>query len=162
MELLTCTKCLKEKPATSAEFPVNRRKKNGLDSWCRQCRSEYRKSIRVPAGVVDIARALEAKQIKECIICGERQDRQLAIDHDHHTGAVRGALCMRCNLGIGQFRDDPELLRLAALYLEGRCACGECDTKWGGAAIGVEKLTSEKTANDPDSRINKSLRAWNC
>lgn len=24
------------------------------------------------------------------------------------------------------------------------------------------KLTSEKTAKDPDSRINKSLRAWNC
>ena len=25
-----------------------------------------------------------------------------------------------------------------------------------------KKLTSTKTANDPDSRINKSLRAWNC
>jgi hypothetical protein len=24
------------------------------------------------------------------------------------------------------------------------------------------KLTSAKTAKDPDSRINKSLRAWNC
>jgi len=24
------------------------------------------------------------------------------------------------------------------------------------------KLTSAKTANDPDSRINKSLRKWNC
>jgi len=24
------------------------------------------------------------------------------------------------------------------------------------------KLTSEKTARDPDSRINKSLRAWKC
>jgi hypothetical protein len=24
------------------------------------------------------------------------------------------------------------------------------------------KLTSEKTRNDPDSRINKSLRAWKC
>ena len=24
------------------------------------------------------------------------------------------------------------------------------------------KLTSVKTANDPNSRINKSLRAWNC
>jgi len=24
------------------------------------------------------------------------------------------------------------------------------------------KLTSSKTANDPDSRINKSLRAWDC
>ena len=25
-----------------------------------------------------------------------------------------------------------------------------------------KKLTSEKTKNDPNSRINKSLRAWNC
>lgn len=25
-----------------------------------------------------------------------------------------------------------------------------------------KKLTSAKTANDPDSRINKSLRAWKC
>lgn len=25
-----------------------------------------------------------------------------------------------------------------------------------------EKLTSEETAKDPNSRINKSLRAWNC
>ena len=25
-----------------------------------------------------------------------------------------------------------------------------------------KKLTSKKTANDPQSRINKSLRAWNC
>ena len=25
-----------------------------------------------------------------------------------------------------------------------------------------KRLTSAKTANDPDSRINKSLRAWNC
>lgn len=24
------------------------------------------------------------------------------------------------------------------------------------------KLTSEKTAKDPDSRINKALRKWNC
>ena len=25
-----------------------------------------------------------------------------------------------------------------------------------------KQLTSEKTRNDPNSRINKSLRAWNC
>lgn len=25
-----------------------------------------------------------------------------------------------------------------------------------------KKLTSKETAKDPDSRINKSLRAWNC
>ncbi len=25
-----------------------------------------------------------------------------------------------------------------------------------------KKLTSKKTANDPDSRINKALRKWKC
>ena len=25
-----------------------------------------------------------------------------------------------------------------------------------------KRLTSAKTANDPDSRINKALRKWNC
>lgn len=27
---------------------------------------------------------------------------------------------------------------------------------------GMKKLTSKKTANDPNSRINKALRAWKC
>lgn len=27
---------------------------------------------------------------------------------------------------------------------------------------GRSQLTIKKTANDPDSGINKSLRAWNC
>lgn len=33
-----------------------------------------------------------------------------------------------------------------------------------GARMGgmKDKLTSAKTANDPDSRINKALRKWNC
>ena len=134
MELLTCTKCGEEKPANAKAFPVNRAKRNGLDSWCRKCRSDYRKSVRLPEGILDIKKAREARQLKECIICGDTQDQQLAIDHDHRTGAVRGALCSRCNLGLGHFRDEPELLRLAALYLEGKCACGKCKVKWGGAA----------------------------
>lgn len=54
-----------------------------------------------------------------CAICGaERRDhRNLAIDHDHVTGAFRGLLCQDCNLGIGQLADDPDRLEAAARYL---------------------------------------------
>lgn len=61
------------------------------------------------------------KQNGGCAICratvGNSQGKPLAIDHDHKTGKVRGLLCSRCNTGIGQFLDDPELLARARQYL---------------------------------------------
>ena len=54
-----------------------------------------------------------------CGICQkpESRDRKLSLDHCHKTGAIRGFLCCRCNLMIGGFADDPELLERAASYL---------------------------------------------
>jgi 5-methylcytosine-specific restriction endonuclease McrA len=45
---------------------------------------------------------------------------QLAVDHNHDTGEVRGLLCTNCNLALGHLQDDP--LRIAALleYVEQR------------------------------------------
>ena len=40
------------------------------------------------------------------------------IDHCHRTNTVRGVLCRPCNLSIGNARDCPTVLRLAANYLE--------------------------------------------
>jgi hypothetical protein len=66
-----------------------------------------------------------AEQGGGCAICGgpgEVSKRNpaglLHVDHDHVTGRVRGLLCEKHNLLLGQWSDDPALLRRAADYLE--------------------------------------------
>jgi hypothetical protein len=61
-----------------------------------------------------------AAQDGRCAIC--RNTTPLGrgrwhIDHDHVTGQVRGLLCNNCNLGIGYFGDDPEIIKAAARYV---------------------------------------------
>ncbi|MGY1840686.1 MULTISPECIES: endonuclease domain-containing protein [unclassified Modestobacter] len=51
-----------------------------------------------------------------CAVC--REAPAVHVDHDHVTGAVRDLLCFNCNGGLGQFRDDEQLLRAAADYVE--------------------------------------------
>lgn len=54
-----------------------------------------------------------------CEVCGILvPGKSLALDHCHDTGIVRGLLCQTCNTGIGHLKDNPELLRKAAIYLE--------------------------------------------
>ena len=55
-----------------------------------------------------------------CAICGGQSwaGQNLAIDHCHQTGLVRGLLCAGCNTALGLMRDNPSRLRSAADYLE--------------------------------------------
>lgn len=60
-----------------------------------------------------------------CAICDEHETRMrggvrmsLCVDHNHDTGEVRRLLCTRCNSTLGYMKEDPELLRRAAEYLE--------------------------------------------
>ena len=57
-----------------------------------------------------------------CAICGnaspESRHKFFCVDHDHRTGRTRRLLCDPCNIGLGKFKDSPELLRRAAIYLE--------------------------------------------
>ena len=52
-----------------------------------------------------------------CAICGNHYDK-LVVDHNHDTGKVRDLLCNICNLGLGKFKDNKNILLLAVKYLE--------------------------------------------
>jgi len=61
------------------------------------------------------------KQDGKCAICGKEHNGKhnvFAIDHCHKSNVVRSLLCKQCNVGLGNFFDDPEVLRKAAEYLE--------------------------------------------
>lgn len=54
-----------------------------------------------------------------CAICGgDNNGKNLHVDHDHKTGIVRGLLCNGCNSGIGNMKDDVNIVRKAVQYLE--------------------------------------------
>lgn len=68
--------------------------------------------------------AMAVSQGHVCAICGNAetstrrgQVKNLAVDHDHRTGAVRALLCQRCNTAIGAFEDSEQLLFAAIDYL---------------------------------------------
>lgn len=92
-----------------------------------QNRNSYRdKSLRAMFGLtIADYEEMSARQGGVCACCGQPEtvarkghDLCLAVDHCHVTGRIRGLLCANCNQGIGRFRDDPNLLRKAAAYLE--------------------------------------------
>lgn len=130
-----CYKCNKWKPL--CEYSPDPRKKGGTQARCKSCMAEWQRKYRATSrgktatedtnlrrryGLsMDEYNAILAAQDGLCAICkGPPGARRLAVDHDHETGEVRGLLCPNCNRGIGNFRDDPSLLRAAIEYLSAR------------------------------------------
>lgn len=109
------------------EFHADNQKKSKRSSYCKECvkrrvRRDYvtyrDRAVERKFGMDEgeYQRMLE-QQGGVCAICNLTCVRELAVDHCHKTGTVRGLLCLRCNTGIGKLNDDPRLLLRAAKYL---------------------------------------------
>lgn len=64
----------------------------------------------------------------KCAVCGgDNGGKRLVVDHDHACCPARGScgrcvrslLCDLCNLGLGAFKDSPELMQAAIQYVRG-------------------------------------------
>jgi hypothetical protein len=63
--------------------------------------------------------ALLEEQDGLCAICGKAPKnggQRLYVDHDHDTGAIRGLLCVGCNVHLG-WLEAPGILAAALIYL---------------------------------------------
>lgn len=65
------------------------------------------------------------KQDYKCAICNIdvseniRANKQIAlsVDHNNATGELRELLCMKCNYGLGYFKDNADILEKASKYI---------------------------------------------
>lgn len=124
-----CTTCREIKPY--GDFYNSKFYKDGYGYRCKECDSVASKAYRKlhrdrHSGLASIRNrrykyGLEPEEYKKlvengCQICGTKIGR-MCVDHCHVTGVVRGALCTRCNAGLGQFLDNVEHLASAITYL---------------------------------------------
>ena len=109
----------------------------GVANTCKDCAAQEArdKELQRTYGITQADYdTLFAAQKTSCAICGipgeslattvRLDDRRgpvsgvLTVDHDHTSGAVRGLLCDPCNRGLGYFREDPDVLKRAIVYIE--------------------------------------------
>lgn len=129
-----CSRCRRRKD--HQEFPPDG---DGFSYYCRECTNRIaRKNSKKPSTqsyrkkymrelalkkygltLADFEKRI-ADQEGKCAICSEELKLGTGgcgVDHDHATGRVRGILCRLCNVGVGHFRENPELFARAMKYL---------------------------------------------
>jgi len=129
---IICKKCKTTKPISEfGKYQIKGRKKKNSRKTCNLCRCRaqqlrYKNNPEVAAKVKKAAikhrlskvynitieeyDAMLVNQNNKCKICDTTPDKKLNIDHCHKTNKVRGLLCWPCNIALGHFKDNIDLL----------------------------------------------------
>jgi hypothetical protein len=91
-----------------------------------ECEYAWRRNLRRYGLTPEEYERMLAAQGGRCAICRTgspgKRFKKFAVDHCHETGVIRGLLCHRCNVALGQFDDDTSVLLEAVRYLQkGKC-----------------------------------------
>lgn len=129
-----CNACEEEKPLEL--FYRDKRDSEGRQRRCKSCQSErarvyyernkedYKRRYERDAERQRMLAAIRRYGIteeqyynlpNECEVCGS--DKNLAIDHCHKTGKVRGRLCNNCNTALGLLKDNVEVIESLKRYI---------------------------------------------
>jgi hypothetical protein len=127
-----CSKCKEEKELD--QFNKNKSGKHGVHHYCKDCnsiqkknsynyvKSKNRRILNAYNLKFEEVEKLYISQNKKCKICNIEHPTVskhggLYIDHCHTTGKVRGLLCSKCNMLLGNCNDDISILTSAINYL---------------------------------------------
>lgn len=113
-----CDRCRKRRLAAQAQEYRKRNPEKVAAARVRNSRKYYLKSNYgiTPDQFAELFRVQKFR----CAICRAKKPGPMDwhVDHNHDTGVVRAILCGRCNIGLGAFHDDADLLRAAARYID--------------------------------------------
>lgn len=102
----TCSRCHNE--LDLEEFYSDRNYKHGVDHVCKHCTKQHDQVVRRfrEMGLFEIQLR---KQEGRCGICPSTED--LCVDVDHSLLQVRGLLCRKCNIMLGQLERVDAVVR---------------------------------------------------
>ena len=177
-----CAGCLLFKPLTT-DFPKIRRS-NLYGLRCKACRAlqgtspegKRRSHLRTHFGIsLEDWLIMYDGQNGTCAVCAKDlppkenlniqatratrwKERNWNTDHCHYTGKVRAILCRLCNQVLGALRDNPEIARRAAAYLDSHRVCAHSECAEGPAGFCSHAPTEPKFAGKRRKKATQRRR----
>lgn len=115
-----CVACGRSEP--EIKFQGYRKQCNSCSYFRYQAKHREHNLMKNYGITTDVYHSMLASQDGGCAICSRTtpggRGNFFHVDHNHTTGKVRALLCAGCNMAIGHLREDPEVARRLADYLE--------------------------------------------
>ena len=130
----TCTKCGATKDITEFYKRGGKQSPNSRKNHCKECDKKrlaenydsikYREQhLQRSYGItLNEYNQMLLDQNHQCAVCGTTEPGgkhgKFMVDHCHTTGRVRGLLCKRCNIALGEVEDNTQVLQSMIEYLQ--------------------------------------------